>query len=427
METAPSHPKLEARIEKEQIIKSAQWEDFRYGETPIAGAVANWGVEMTNRDIADMFHLPPAKEPETGLEIPADQVMEGSTGFRTRFSYPFGTTKAEAVYIEEQVGTALIKRACANRGIDPQDLAAIYIANTFPGNGEEKEDLFGENIARAAGADQELVMNLSLACNGFVEGLRLVAERQEELRGKYVLVGSVEGLTKMRGTVPDLGDSQTFTNSGSAVVFKVGEDFEMNPGTFRVIEDDENYPPITGPCTYTYDEEYMTSEFGGPLMVTSHARRQMLRNRDGENFAHMNPEATSRWGLRIVPDVLTEEVRRLVPDIGDSYPDFLYIGHQPNYIMHRGVVGRGLGNAANNKSIQRDFDLINRIAPWIVKDGNASSATTGKALLRAAKNGMIRKGKPVFIFGYGVGSNFSSLLLEINSTVSGNPSDQAFS
>lgn len=374
----------------EEIVQQAQWEIYPYSQNTIAGAVVHWGYPLDNNGLYNWFQY-------YGIGDLTEKEL-ADAGFEMRYVYPSATTSWEAAKVEKRIGIQLIKQACKARGITPQDLSLVFVVNTSPGSLKTyPNDYFGEEVSEEAGVRNEAeVINVSLACGGVAESTRLVGEHKNDFKGEYAAVVSVEGLTKI--SRPSEGqpilplDLSVFTNGGAAYVFKAGEDFEIIPGKFEVLPDDGT---ITAPCYYTWEPNDSRG-----LMIKPNAIRQKLPNPNNENFGHMDGRKTLLWAKNIVVPAFDRAINTLRPEKGED-GKILSIIHHPSKPVFYHIP----------KRLQGDYKMEDLNFPWLVDDGNASSATLATALLRAGNKGILQPGRDIFCFGFGVGGNCSSFIL----------------
>lgn len=395
VETDPKehfHP-LETPQSPEEIIARARWEDFTPQTGPLSGAIVHWGVDTDNPSLTDMYA-------RMGLKIGEEEIAK--TGFRSRSLYPTTTTMREAAAVEEVLGTQLILRACENYGIEPEQLAAIGLANSFPYHPTSGITSFTQQVAAWSGVKEEAVtLDAQLLCNGSLELLRQIALRQEELEGQYVAVGSVEGLGKVQSTDAkevDPTNFQIFTNAGGVMVFEVGRDIVFtNKGEFNFGIDDPNRRGIVGSQFFPFPE---TMHPGDVRINETSIRQRIAHPENGAIYASMNPANTLKWVVATIKPMLIRILEEQYPDL-DSRDSIPFIGHVPSQIIHEKLIGW---------ATKEGFNLD---APVYVPDGNGSSATTMKQILRASAKGFFDEGREVFGFGYGLGWNASWLKMKV--------------
>ncbi len=163
-------------------------------ELGIGGAYGAWGKSYNNAN------LPEFVASRMGHSLNDDDQLElGDLGFVNRHHVPI-LTQEENHQLELEVGTRLIKEAAQSNGWEPSEVEGLLVGMSGP----ITNDYLSEIAQRAGIPDEALKVSVHKACDGSVGALNLALNPElaepgqvniaEELRGKKVLVGGIEGL-----------------------------------------------------------------------------------------------------------------------------------------------------------------------------------------------------------------------------------------
>ncbi|MBI2029151.1 hypothetical protein HYT02_01925 [Candidatus Gottesmanbacteria bacterium] len=394
-------PLVDIPMNAEQLIKSAVWEYYSYGEngSTISGVVGHWGRNVNNEELAFFYNNRCLQDKDGRVFTPESEEIV-KPGFERRFSYPIRTSKQDAFEAEIEIGIQAIKTACEVRGVKPNQIRLMFVSGEFLGLPDKPEHnaLIPRMLADRSGISKSAhVHNNVLACNSGSEARRMVGESQTELDGQHVLYVELEGLTKV--TPPSFSDAgvPVFTNEVQAGVQQVGVDYSIIPGKFEVIPDPEG--SITGPFYWPKTE---VNKHG--LMILTDAKRQPLPNPDNSYDGSMNPFKTIRWVLRYVKPSLVKSFNEL-RNAGYFQNGVLTISHPASFPVQSRLYTQA------SKELGIDLNSV-----WYKTDGNSSCAASPVVLLRASRDGVLREaeeqGRDIFYFGFGVGGNCSGMVIK---------------
>ena len=203
-------------------------------EAGIGGAYGSWGESFSNAN------LPSFVEQRLGQPLGDDDILNLSElGFDSRQHIP-DMSDAEHLELELEVGTRLLKNAIPACGWKPSEIEGVLIGVSGP-----VADDYVSQIAKRAGiSDNALKVSVHKACDGSMGAMHLALNPRlsqmgqlniaEELKGKKVLVGGIEGLSRFMCRAQDKNALQLFGNGmgvmgvipGENIKFLVGRSFE---------------------------------------------------------------------------------------------------------------------------------------------------------------------------------------------------------
>jgi hypothetical protein len=207
----------------------------------IGGAYGTWGEAYSNET------LPELVEDRIGGPLPPEEQLNLSElGFDHRHHLTH-LTEEEHFQLEVNIGARFLREAANACGWEPAEVQAVLIGSSGPAS-----DDFTERIARQAGIpDSALKVSVHKACDGSVGSLNLAlnpnlplyARNQinlaEDLYGKKVLVGGIEGLSRFTRFSRDKNALQLFGNGAGVVGIVPGESMRFLVGTTREVFDQE--------------------------------------------------------------------------------------------------------------------------------------------------------------------------------------------
>ncbi len=372
-----------------------------HAQTGLGGAYGAWG------DVYDNQRLRSYVEQHIGMPLAEDQVMElADLGFVYRHHLP-DLSDEEHATLELEVGTRFLQAALQACNWQPEEISGVLLGISGPIG-----DDYVEQICHRAGIPESaLKVTVHKACDGAVGALHLALNPElsrdypinvaEMLRGKKVLVGGIEGLSRFTRKARDVNALQLFGN-GAAVLGLI-------PG--------ENMRFLVGKAAEVYDEEGLLAV----KMYYPHTRRHLLDVRL-ENPHHLRiaglmhePENGApiamagmmgmvklfvRNGVQVVKDVY-QAYCQLVESMGESSRSLvLGVVHHANY-----KINKLKEKYLNKEGIQ--FPM-----PWVLSEfGNVSAASAMIALLRQLPQ--LHPGEHILIDGFGAGSYYDVLAVAI--------------
>ena len=202
----------------------------------IGGAYGAWG------DSYDNVTLPEFIAQRLGHELPAEERLNLSELGFDRRHHIGDLSNEEHVEAEIEVASRFLSEAAQACGWTPQEVEAVLVGVSGPA----ANDFLVQAASRAGIPEQALKVSVHKACDGSVGALNLALNPglgmvnqigrnlAEELNGKKVLVGGIEGLSRFIRQARDKNALQLFGSAagviglipGKTMRFLVGKAFE---------------------------------------------------------------------------------------------------------------------------------------------------------------------------------------------------------
>lgn len=367
----------------------------------IGGAYAGWGIAVDNQS------LPQRLEERLGDKIANSEVGSlEELGFYSRHHLP-DLTPQEHLDLEIEVGAKLLQKAAAANGWEPKEVDGVLVGMSSP----VCEDYL-ERICQKAGIAQgALKVSVHKACDGSVGSLHLALNPflslpakvniAEELLGKKVLVGGIEGLSRFLFASQDVNALQLFGNGAGIIGIIPGETMKFLTGATREAYDEEGVLQVK--MTYPHSRETLleVSQAG-----QSHLRvAGLMHEPDGDAPIAMAGmmgmvKLFIRNGVQVVIEVY-RAYQQLMEKLGEPGKQLaVAIAHHANYKI----------NKLKEKQVQSAGIAVN--FPWLLHDfGNVSAASNMIAFLRYLPN--LNPGDHVLIDGFGAGTYYDSLTVAL--------------
>lgn len=271
------------------------------------------------------------------------------------------------------MGVEAAKKAIIMAKINPEEIGMVIAATDSPDFLVPSTACF---LQKELGAVNAAAFDLNAACTGFIYSLSVAQNFIKSGQYKYVLVVSVEALSRVtdwkdRNTCVLFGDG-----AGAAVLGEVEEGYGIK-GTY-LGADGELGKHITLPSAYIPEDE-------------------KAKRLNGEfRTLWMNGPEVFKFAVK----VMESAVLRIAEETSTSMDDIDYIvPHQAN--------SRIIDGAAKRLKISSDR-MINIVA----ETGNISSACIPIALCKAYEEGTIKKGNNLILVGFGGGLTWGSALIK---------------
>ncbi|HRQ22805.1 MAG TPA: 3-oxoacyl-[acyl-carrier-protein] synthase III C-terminal domain-containing protein [Anaerolineales bacterium] len=372
----------------------------------IGGAYGSWGECYSNS------RLPSFVEGRLGTPLGAGDVLNLSElGFDFRQHIP-DLDNAQHLELELEVGARLLRKTMETMKWDASDVAGVLIGMSGP-----VADDYVTRISQMAGIpDSVLKVSVHKACDGSMGALHLALNPSlskpgdfniaEHLRGKKVLVGGIEGLSRFTCGARDKNALQLFGN-GMGVIGVVPD------GTMKL---------LVGRSFEAYDEEGLLAvrmyyPHSKPNPSTGSLVDVMQENPDHIRISGLMNEPKDgasiemaglmgmvklfvRNGVQVVEEVY-REYHALMDRLGDSGKSItLGIVHHANYKI----------NALKAKHLSKlgiEFPM-----PWLLQDfGNVSAASNMIAFLRKVQE--IKPGDHILFDGFGAGTYYDVMAVSM--------------
>ncbi len=374
----------------------------------IGGVYGTWGESYDNASLPHML------ESRLGSPIPdAERLNLAELGFLSRH-HVASLSATENLDLEVQMGARFLREAALACGWDPSEVEGILIGMSAP----ISEDYL-DRIAHAAGIpDSALKVAVHKACDGSVSSLHLALNPElpenkglseniaERLRGKKVLVGGIEGLSRFVNSSHDANALQLFGNAAGVIgiipdqtmKFLAGRSFESYDAE-GVLQVQMNYP-----------HSVQKSDGGWNIDVTQtnatniRVAGLMHEPTDGSSIVMAGPmgmvKLFVRTGVQVVRDAYQAYQDKL-GQLGISGKSLaVAIVHHANYKI----------NLLKQKHLQNEG--ISLSMPWLLNDfGNVSAASNMIAFLRKLPD--LKPGDHILIDGFGAGTYYDTLAVEL--------------
>ncbi|HEY9152637.1 MAG TPA: 3-oxoacyl-[acyl-carrier-protein] synthase III C-terminal domain-containing protein, partial [Anaerolineales bacterium] len=373
----------------------------------IGGAYGSWGKSYSNANLSEFV------ESRMGHPLGENDHLElGDLGFVSRQHVP-ELTQEENHQLELEVGARLIKDAAQSNGWKPSEVEGLLVGTSGP----ITNDYVSEIAKRAGIPDDALKVSVHKACDGSVGALNLALNPElsqpgqfniaEELRGKKVLVGGIEGLSRFIGRSQDKNALQLFGNGFGMIGVIPGETIKFLVGKSMDVFDEEGLLKVR--MVYPHSGLKAIGKLVEVVQEgASHIRVAGLMHEpeDGSNVSMAGMmgmvKLFVRTGVQAVTDVFGS-YQRLMEKLGTPEKKLaVAIVHHANYKI----------NKLKEKQLLKEG--ISFPMPWLMKDfGNVSAASNMIAFLRQLPQ--IKPGDHVLFDGFGAGTYYDVLAAELGS------------
>ncbi len=372
----------------------------------IAGAYGAWGKNFDNQALPGFV--------EMRLQAPlaeGDVMNLSELGFHHRHHIP-DLTDAEHLELEVEVGARLLSEAAKANGWAPADVDGVLIGTSAPVSGD-----YLDLIARRAGLrDSALQVTVHKACDGSMGALNLALNPElalpgllnvaEELAGKKVLVGGIEGLSRFTSHARDKNALQLFGNGMGVFGVVPGETMKLLAGKSRENYDEEGLLQVH--MYYPHSKEIVPGKSLLEVSQTSpnHVCVAGLMHEpvDGLPIVMAGLMGMVKLFVRTGVEVVTDtyrEYRQVMEKSGHAEKNIdVVIAHHANYKI----------NLLKGKQLLKEG--IQFPMPWLLSDfGNVSAASCAIAFLRQLRE--INPGDHVLFDGFGAGTYYDVMAVSM--------------
>ncbi len=374
----------------------------------LGGAYGTWGESYDNQT------LPQFLEKRLGRPLTNEEKLNlAELGFLSRHHIA-PLSKEQNIEVEVEVGARFLKEAAQACGWKPSEVEAILIGMSAP----ITEDYL-DRITDAAGIREDaLKVAVHKACDGSVSSLHLALNPDlpenkklshniaEVVRGKKVLVGGIEGLSRFVSLSHDTSALQLFGNAAGIVGLIPGKTMKFLAGSTREEFDEDG----TLQVQMYYPHSPQKSPSGTNIEVTetngNHIRIAGLMHEpnDGSSIVMAGPmgmvKLFVRTGVQVVSDAYQAYQARLA-QLGETGKSLaVAVVHHANYKINK-LKEKNLRNLG-----------ITLPMPWLLNEfGNVSAASNMIAFLRELPK--LNPGDHVLIDGFGAGTYYDVLTVEM--------------
>jgi 3-oxoacyl-[acyl-carrier-protein] synthase III len=379
-------------------------------ELGIGGAYGAWGESYSN-DAMPAFVAKRLGEP-----IPEKEKLNlAELGFLSRHHIA-PLSKDENIAVEVEVGARLLRGAMEACGWQPREVDGVLVGMSAP----ITEDYL-DRITEAAGIKRDAlkvavhkacdgsVSSLHLALNpGLPENMNLKNNIAEILRGKKVLVGGIEGLSRFISRTRDTNALQLFGNAAGVIGVIPGLTMKFIAGQTCEAFDEDGVLQVEMNYPHSPDKSQSGSNIEVTQMDEHNIRIAGLMHQptDGSSIVMAGPmgmvKLFVRTGVQVVRDAYRSYQERL-NQLGQSSKSFaVAIVHHANYKI----------NKLKEKHLQNEGIVLPM--PWVVSEfGNVSAASNMIAFLRELPK--LKPGDHILIDGFGAGTYYDVLAVELGS------------
>ena len=374
----------------------------------IGGAYGTWGQSYDNAA------MPSFVENRLGGPMPENEKLNlAELGFLSRH-HVGSLSREENIEVEVEVGARVLREAARACGWQPPEVDGVLIGMSAP----ITEDYL-DRITAAAGIGRDaLKVAVHKACDGSVSSLHLALNPDlpenkglrhniaETLRGKKVLVGGIEGLSRFISRTRDTNALQLFGNAAAVIGVIPGLTMKFLAGRTSEAFDEDGMLQVQ----MSYPHSPLKVASGSNIEVTEmgeHTIRVaglMNEPRDGSSIVMAGPmgmvKLFVRNGVQVVRDAYRAYQERLA-QIGENGRSLaVAVVHHANYKINR----------LKEKHLQNEGIVLPM--PWLVSDfGNVSAASNMIAFLRELPH--LKPGDHVLIDGFGAGTYYDVLTVEL--------------
>jgi 3-oxoacyl-[acyl-carrier-protein] synthase III len=377
-------------------------------ELGIGGVYGTWGERYANSD------LQPWVEDRLGLPISESEKLDlAELGFLSRHHIR-RLTADQNMQVELELGGRFLREAARACGWDPAEVDGVLIGMTAP-----ISDDYVDEISRLAGIpDRALKVTVHKACDSSVSGLHLalnpaLAENRslrrniaESLQGKKVLVGGIEGLSRLLLDAKDKNALQLFGNAAGVIGVIPGKTMKFLAGASRAVFDEDGVLQVH--MFYPYSER---ADSAAPSVDVTQADETHIRiagkmhePADGSSIIMAGPMGMVKLFVRSGVQVVQEAYRayqQKLEQLGATGKSLaVAIVHHANYKI----------NKLKEKQLQGLG--IKLPMPWLLSEfGNVSAASNMIAFLRELP--LLKPGDHILMDGFGAGTYYDTLAVEV--------------
>lgn len=387
------------------------FERIFHPEIGIGGTCGTWGDSYDNESllgfIENQFGEPLSKQERINLS---------PLGFDRRHHIP-NLSAEEHLELEVEVGARFLREAAKACGWKPEEVEGVFVGMTGP-----ISDDYTERIAERAGIPRKaLKLSIHKACDSSMGALQLLLNPDlpihqrlnrniaQEMYGKKVLVGGIEGLSRIVKMSWDKTAVQLFGNGAGIIGVIPGQTMSFLVGKAHEVFDEKGVLEIA--MSYPHSGK---RENGQSMLEVSRAGENHLRiagfmhePEGGEPVVMAGPMGMVKLFVRSGVEVVSEVIKKyqnLMDEMGLAKELTLGIVHHANLKINKLKAKR-----------LNDFG-INVPMPWTISDlGNVSAASNIIAFLRQLSK--IKSGDHILFDGFGAGTYYDTFAVALGDHV----------
>ena len=373
----------------------------------IGGAYGTWGASYDNQSlyhfIEDQYGEPFRQE---------DRMNLTPLGFVHRHHVP-DLSDEDHLKLEVDVGSRMLREAMVANKWKPEEVEGVLIGMTGP-----VSDDYTERIANQVGIPESaLKISVHKACDSSMGALHLMLNPDlpfispiekniaQELYGKKVLVGGIEGLSRFVRKSKDRSALQLFGNGAGIIGVIPGETMKFLVGKQHELYDEKGVLSLTMYYPHSGQSRDGQSKIEISQVGNNHFRFAGFMNEpaNGAPVDMAGPmgmvKLFVRTGVQVVRDVFSK-YQTLMDEMGISKEITVGIVHHANFKI-------------NSLKAKRLKDKgINIQMPWMLSEfGNVSAASNMIAFLRQLPK--IKPGDHILFDGFGAGTYYDTFAVAI--------------
>lgn len=372
----------------------------------LGGAYGGWGNNFDNQT------LPEFVGNRLGEELSQAEVMNlGELGFHHRMHIP-DLSEADHLEVELEVGARLVRAAAQANGWEPGEVDGLLVGMSAP----VSEDYVSQIARRAGMREEALKVSVHKACDGSMGALNLAINPglalpgqinvAEELAGKKVLVGGIEGLSRFTSHARDKNALQLFGNGMGLFGVVPGENMKLLAGRSHENYDEEGLLQVRMYYPHSKERASGKSLLEVQQDTSNHIRVAGMMHEPVDGLPIVMAGLMGmvklfvRSGVEVVTDVHLQ-YQALMEKLGQSGRAInVAIVHHANYKI----------NLLKAKQLVKEG--INFPMPWLLHDfGNVSAASCAIAFLRQLQE--INPGDHVLFDGFGAGTYYDVMAVSM--------------
>ena len=373
----------------------------------VSGAYGAWGDSYDNEALIGFI------EGQLHQSLCCEeQINLSSLGFNYRHLIP-PLSHEEDIDLEVSVGAKFLREAAHANGWETSEVDAVLLGMTAP-----VTDDYTERVAREAGIPESAVkLSVHKACDSSVGAMHIALNPNldflgqlgrglaEKLAGKKVLVGGLEGLSRILRPSRDINALQLFGNGVGVIGMIPGKTVQFIVGKAHEVFDEKGVLAV-----HMYYPYHRQREAGGSLLEVSQAGQNhirvagLMKEPDQEDVPVEMAGLMGmvklfvRNGVQVVGEVY-RNYRKKMEELGTSQKSIIItIAHHANYKIN------------SLMAIQLEKEGIPLSIPWLLSEfGNVSAASTMIAFMRQLSK--LKPGDHVLFDGFGAGTYYDVLVV----------------
>ena len=377
-------------------------------ELGIGGVYGTWGKSYDNYTLGNLI------EEVLGGPISDDEKMNLSElGFSYRQHLP-ELSETEQIEVEIEVGARFLRMAALANGWDPSEVQGVFVGSSAP-----PLDDYTERIAERAGIPEDaLKVSVHKACDSSMGALHLALNPSlpensqlsenfaEELRGKKILVGGIEGISRIMRLAHDKYALQLFGNGAGVIGVIPGETMKFLVGRTLEVFDESGLLQMR----MFYPHSRILAA-GKSMLETAQAGLHHFRvaglmhePEDGSPVNMAGPmgmvKLFVRSGVEVVRDACVA-YQEMMEKIGRPDKNIkIAIVHHANFKINQLIA----------KHLMREG--VHIPMPWVLSEfGNVSAASNMIAFMR--KLSALNPGDHILFDGFGAGTYYDAFAVEL--------------